>query len=40
MRSRRPFVVYLAAAFMVVSAVGALASFLFPSPWTGRLLRR
>jgi hypothetical protein len=33
----RPIVVYLAAAFMVVSAVSALVSFLFPSPWTGGL---
>jgi uncharacterized membrane protein YdjX (TVP38/TMEM64 family) len=30
-------VVYLAAAFMVVSAVSALVAFLFPSPWTGSL---
>jgi len=37
MPSRRPIVVYLAAAFMVVSAVSALMSFLFPSPWTGGL---
>ncbi len=37
MPSRRPIVVYLAAAFMVVSAVSALVSFLFPSPWTGGL---
>jgi hypothetical protein len=37
MPSRRPIVVYLAAAFMVVSAISALMSFLFPSPWTGGL---
>ena len=35
MPSRRPIVVYLATAVMVVSAVSALVSFLFPSPWTG-----
>ena len=35
--SRRPFVVYLAIAFIVLSAVGAAVSFLFPSPGTGGL---
>lgn len=35
MPPHRPVVVYVAAAVMVVSAVSALVSFLFPSPWTG-----
>ncbi len=35
--SRRPIVVYLAAAFMVVSAVSAFVSFLFPSPWSASI---
>lgn len=37
MPSHRPVVVYLAAAFMVVSAASALVAFLFPSQWTGDL---
>jgi uncharacterized membrane protein YdjX (TVP38/TMEM64 family) len=37
MPSRRPIVVYLAAAFIGLSAIGALVSFLFLSPGTGGL---
>lgn len=38
MSSRRPTVVYLAATFIVLSAGSALASFVFPSPWTDGLV--
>lgn len=37
MPSRLPIVVYLAAAFIVLSAVSVLVSFVFPSPGTGSL---
>jgi len=37
MPSRHPMVTSLALAFVVLSTVSALVSFVFPSPWTGGL---